>query len=117
MSARRAATVVTMTALFLVTGCSQVQRAATDAAGSAASQVGKASVDEVKRQICAQVQKPQLSAQDKQVLTGLLPVAQAAGLPAQIVTPLDQIAKSGDLVPAESVTALRQACTSTTSAP
>lgn len=103
--------------LALVSGCSQVKQAATDAAGGAATQVGKAAADEVKRQICAQVQNQQFSAQNKQVLVGLLPAAQAAGLSAQITTPLDQIARSGDQAPAQAVAALRQTCTSAAPSP
>lgn len=94
----------------LLVGCSQAKDAATDAASTAASEVGNAAADEVKRQICAPVQDGQISAQDKQVLSGLVAPAKAAGVPTEITTPLDQIAKSGDQVPLESVTALRKAC-------
>lgn len=114
---RWVALVTTAAALLLVGGCSQVQRTATDAASSAVSQVAKASADEVRRQICALVQDSQLSAQNKQLLAGLLPTAQAAGLPSQITTPLAEIAQSGDQTPAQSVASLRQACTATTTSP
>ena len=114
---RWVAMITTSAALVVVGGCGQVQRTATDAASSAVSQVAKASADEVRRQICTLVQDPQLSAQNKQVLAGLLPTAQAAGLPPQITTPLAQIAQSGDQTPAQSVTSLRQACTATTPSP
>lgn len=94
----------------LLVACGQAKDAATDAASSAASHVANAAADEAKRQICAPVQDGQISAQDKQVLSGLATTAKAAGVAAEITTPLDQIAKSGNQVPAKSVSALRKAC-------
>ena len=100
----------------LVAGCGQVQDAATgaasDAASQAATQVGKAAVDQVRQQICSRVQDGQVSAQDKQVLKGLVAAAKAAGVPAEITAPLEQVAQSGDQVPAEAVEALKDACAS-----
>ena len=51
-----------------------------------------------------------VSAKDKELLAVLSPSAEAAGAPAEITTPLRQIADSGDQVPAESVKALQDAC-------
>lgn len=108
---RRFPTAVAIAVLVLVGGgCSQVKDAAVGAASQAASQAGKAAADEVKRQICATVQDGQVSAQDKQVLSGLVSAAKSAGLPVQVTAPLNQIAQSGDQVPTESVTQLRNAC-------
>lgn len=108
---KRFPTAVAIAVLVLVGGgCSQVKDAAVGAASQAASQAGKAAADEVKRQICATVQDGQVSAQDKQVLSGLVSAAKSAGLPVQVTAPLNQIAQSGDQVPTESVTQLRSAC-------
>lgn len=108
---KRFPTAVAIAVLVLVGGgCSQVKDAAVGAASQAASQAGKAAADEVKRQICATVQDGQISAQDKQVLSGLVSAAKSAGLPVQVTAPLNQIAQSGDQVPTESVTQLRNAC-------
>lgn len=110
---RRFPTAVAIAVLVLLGGgCSQVKDAAVGAASQAASQAGKAAADEVKRQICATVQDGQISAQDKQVLSGfgLVSAAKSAGLPVQVTAPLNQIAQSGDQVPTESVTQLRNAC-------
>lgn len=96
--------------LFAVAGCGQVQDTAKSAASAAASQAATAAADVVRGQICSPLQDGQLSAQDKQVLSGLLSTAKAAGVPAQFVTPLEEIAKAGDQVPAASVTALLKAC-------
>lgn len=92
--------------LLLLTGCGQVKDAASDAAG----QAGQVATGQLRNQICALVQKQQLTAQDQQLLGGLLPTAKAAGLPAEFITPLEEIARSGDQSTAQSVTALRQAC-------
>lgn len=107
---------VALSLAALVAGCGQVQDAATgaasDAASQAATQVGKAAVDQVRQQICSRVQDGQVSAQDKQVLAGLVGAAKAAGVPAEITTPLEQVAQSGDQAPAEAVEALKNACAS-----
>lgn len=94
----------------LLVGCGQAREAATGAANDAVSQVGKTTAAEVQRQICAPVKDGQISAQDKQVLTGLVSTATSLGVPKQITTPLGEIAKSGDQVPADSVAALEKAC-------
>lgn len=108
---RRFPNAVAIAVLVLVGGgCSQVKDAAVGTASQAASQAGKAAADEVKRQICATVQDGQVSAQDKQVLSGLVSAAKSAGLPAQVTAPLNQIAQSGDQVPIKSVTKLRDGC-------
>ena len=51
-----------------------------------------------------------VSVSDKALLAGLVSAADAAGVPAEITTPLGQIAEAGDQVPAESVDALTEAC-------
>ena len=96
--------------LFGVVGCGQVQDAAKSAASAAGSQAATAAADVVRGQICSPLQDGQLSAQDQQVLSGLLSAAKSAGVPAQFVTPLEEIAKAGDQIPAASATALLEAC-------
>lgn len=103
---RRLCALVAVQVTALLVGCGPAKDAATDAA----SQAGNLAADEAKRQICAPVRDGKISARDKQVLSGLVATAKAAGVAAEITTPLEQIAKSGDQVPAESVTALRKAC-------
>ncbi len=66
--------------------------------------------DVVRGQICSPLQDRQLSAQERQVLSDLLSAAKAAGLPAEFVTPLEEIARAGDQVSGDSVTALLKAC-------
>ncbi|BCW43107.1 hypothetical protein StoSoilB5_02910 [Arthrobacter sp. StoSoilB5] len=56
------------------------------------------------------VQDGLVSVEDKQVLGGLVTAARTAGVPAEITTPLNQLAEPGDEVPAESVQALKKAC-------
>ena len=103
---RRLAALAAAPAFVLLAGCGAVE----DAADSVASRAGNAAADEVKRQICAQIPEGALSAQDKAVLSGLVATAKASGVSAEITDPLEEIARSGDAVPAESVTELREAC-------
>lgn len=96
--------------IVLLTGCGQVQDAAEKAVSDGASQVATAAADQVKGQVCALVQDGLVSVKDKEALGGLVSGAETAGVPSEITTPLRQIAEAGDQVPAESVTALKDAC-------
>lgn len=96
--------------LLLATGCGAVEEAATNAASDAASKVATAAAEEVTRQICAVVQDGLVSVEDQQVLGALVSAARTAGVPAEITTPLGEIAEAGDQVPADSVRALTAAC-------
>ncbi|MFE4196114.1 hypothetical protein ACFRJ9_09640 [Paenarthrobacter sp. NPDC056912] len=107
---RRLAALSAVPLLLLLVGCGAVEEAATSAASEAASKVATAAADEVTKQVCAVVQDGLVSVQDKQLLAGLVSSASAAGVPAEITTPLKQIAEAGDEVPAESVQALKEAC-------
>jgi hypothetical protein len=107
---RRLAPLLAVPLFLIVAGCSQVGDAAKDIAGEAASQAGSAAVAEVQEQICTPLQDGTISEQDKQVLSGLLVAAEAAGVPVEFITPLEDIAESGDQLPSESVAALEEAC-------
>ena len=96
--------------MLVLAGCGSVQEAAETAASDAASKVATAAADEVTSQICAVIQDGLVSVEDKAVLGGLVAAAETAGVPSDITTPLGQIAEAGDQVPAESVTALKEAC-------
>ena len=95
--------------MIALTACGQVQEVAENAANDAASKVATAA-GEVKKQACTLVEDGLVSVQDKALLGGLVAAADTAGVPAEITTPLGQIAEAGDQVPAESVTALKEAC-------
>lgn len=96
--------------LLLLVGCSQIQGAAQETASDVASQAATAASDEVQNQVCALVGDGQISEQDQAVLSGLLVGAEAAGVPAEFVTPLEDIAEAGDQLPADALTALNTAC-------
>jgi hypothetical protein len=96
--------------LLVLTSCGSVQEAAQSAASDAASKVATAAADEVTKQVCAVIQDGLVSAEDKAVLGGLVTAAETSGVPSDITTPLGRIADAGDQVPAESVTALKEAC-------
>jgi hypothetical protein len=104
-----ALTTVLSTALLL-TGCGAAGDAAGNAASAAASQAASAVAQEVTKQICARVQDGLVSVEDKKALAGLVSAAREAGVPAEITTPLGEVAASGDQVPADSVKALKDAC-------
>ncbi|WP_426997630.1 hypothetical protein [Pseudarthrobacter sp. N5] len=107
---RRLAALSIASLMVLLAGCGQVQDAAHSAASDAASKVATAAADQVKGQVCALVEDGLVSIKDKESLGGLVSAAQTAGVPSDITTPLRQIAETGDPVPAESVTALKEAC-------
>lgn len=107
---RRLAVLSAVPLMLLLAGCGAVEEAAGNAASDAASKVATAAAEEVNRQICALVQDGLVSVEDKQALGGLVSAARTAGVPAEITTPLGQIAEAGDQVPAESVQALKDAC-------
>lgn len=116
MSPRASLLPATLVLAAALTGCGSVQDAATSAASqaasSAATQVGKAAADQVRREVCARVKDGQISTQDRQVLAGLVQAAKAAGVPAEVTGPLEQVSAS-DEPPAQAVAALHQACAST----
>jgi hypothetical protein len=96
--------------IVMLTGCGQVQGAAEKAVNDGASQVATAAADQVKGQVCSLVEDGLVSVKDKELLGGLVSSAETAGVRSDITTPLRQIADAGDQVPAESVTALKDAC-------
>ena len=107
---RRVAALSAVPLMLLLAGCGAVEEAAGNAASDAASKVATAAAEEVNRQICAVVQDGLVSVEDKRALGGLVSAARTAGVPAEITTPLGQIAEAGDQVPSESVQALKDAC-------
>ena len=107
---RRLAALSAVPLMLLLAGCGAVEEAAGNAASDAASKVATAAAEEVNRQICAVVQDGLVSVEDKRALGGLVSAARTAGVPAEITTPLAQIAEAGDQVPSESVQALKDAC-------
>ncbi|MDQ0925587.1 hypothetical protein QF038_004095 [Pseudarthrobacter sp. W1I19] len=107
---RRLAALSAVPLMLLLAGCGAVEEAAGNAASDAASKVATAAGEEVNRQICAVVQDGLVSVEDKRALGGLVSAARTAGVPAEITTPLGEIAEAGDQVPSESVQALQDAC-------
>jgi hypothetical protein len=107
---RRLAALSAVPLLLALTACGSVQEVAENAANDAASKVATAATDEVRKQVCTVVEDGLVSVQDKALLGGLVSAADAAGVPAEITTPLGEIAEAGDQVPADSVDALTKAC-------
>lgn len=107
---RRLAALSAVPLLLFIAGCGTVQEAAQTAASDTASKVASAAAAEVRKQICTVAEDGLVSVSDKALLGGLVSAAATAGLPSDITTPLGQIAASGDQVPADSVAALKEAC-------
>jgi len=107
---RRLAALSAVPLMLLLSACGSVQEVAESTANDAASKVATAASDEVRKQVCTVVEDGLVSVQDKALLGGLVSAADTAGVPAEITTPLGQIAEAGDQVPAESVAALTEAC-------
>ncbi|WP_342667732.1 hypothetical protein [Arthrobacter castelli] len=122
---KRYAALIVLPLALVVTGCSQVEEAATDAANDAvsdassaaedavndaASDLATAAVGEVVQRICEPLQDGTVSAEDQQFLGGLVSAAESAGVSNEIIAPMEEIAQAGDNVPAESVEALQQSC-------
>jgi hypothetical protein len=94
----------------LLVGCNQIEETAGGIASDTASQVAGAAAEEVRAQACSLVNDGNISAEDREILGGLVDAAETAGVPADIADPLRDIAAAGDQVPAESVDALNEAC-------
>ena len=91
---RRLAALSAVPLLLLLSACGSVQEVAENAANDAATKVATAAADEVRKQVCTVVEDGLVSASDKAVLGGLVSAADAAGVPAEITTPLGEIAES-----------------------
>jgi len=118
MSSRIAAIALAAVLSLSVAACSELQDSASSGASEAASQAkakaAAAATDELRKQICQRVADGQVSAVDRKVLSGLVSGAESQGVPAEITTPLRQIADSGDKLPAEAASKLNKACSSST---
>ncbi|MBG6180901.1 hypothetical protein [Arthrobacter sp. CAN_A1] len=106
----RLAILVLLPAAVLLASCSQLEETATGIATDAASQVAEAAADEVRGQACLLVEDGLVSVKDQQVLTGLVTSAETAGVPADFLDPLREVAQAGDEVPQESVESLQDRC-------
>lgn len=107
---RRLSVLSAVPLMFLLAACGSVQDSTEKVADDAASKAARSAADQVKSQVCTIVQDGVVSAEEKALLGGLVSASKTAGVPSEIATPLGQIAASPDQVPAESVTALQQAC-------
>ncbi|MFO7689156.1 MAG: hypothetical protein R6W83_01140 [Cryobacterium sp.] len=114
---RRLVVIVAVPLLLGLAGCGQAQESAQDAAGDAAATAAAAAAARVQEQVCSVVADGQISEQDRQTLSGLLVAAEAAGVPAEFVTPLEDIAQAGDQLPSDALEKLNRACGSEETTP
>jgi hypothetical protein len=112
-----------VSAVLLVSGCSSVEQAASDAANEvaqagkdaanqAASDIAQAGKDELMRQVCKPVKDGTISASDQELISGLLSGAEAAGVRSDVVTQLREVAQAGDKVPSSVVKSMQDSCSS-----
>jgi len=110
-------------AVLLVSGCSTVEQAASNAAGQvaqagkdaanqAATDIATAGKAELMRQVCKPVKDGKISASDQELISGLLSGAEAAGVRSDVVAQLREVAQSGDQVPSSVVKAMQDSCRS-----
>lgn len=93
-----------------LTGCSQVQQAAEEAASSAAGQVADTAKAEALKRACEPVQDGTLDASDITLLSTMIEPAEAAGVPSSMLDPLRELAESGDSAPQAAVDRAAQMC-------
>lgn len=104
-----------------LTGCAQAEEAARDVASGAAGQAGEAASEAVNAgrdalvdQLCKPVEDGSLSTEEIRLLGGLLDAGRAAGVPAEILDPVQGIADAGDQggteASAKLVESLRDGC-------
>ncbi|MBG6084323.1 hypothetical protein [Zhihengliuella flava] len=107
---RLTALALTAAAALSLTACAQVQQAAEDAANSAASTLTDAAKREALTRACAPITDGTLNADDVAVLTSLLEPAEAAGVPADLLSPLRELADAGDAAPQAAIDRAAEAC-------
>jgi hypothetical protein len=110
-----------VSAVLLVSGCGQVEQAASNAAdevaqagqaaaGQAAADIAKAGKEELMRQACKPVNDGTISASDQELISGLLAGAEAAGVRSDVVAQFKEVAQAGDKVPSDVVKEMQDTC-------
>lgn len=96
--------------LMSVTSCAAISDTASSAASSAATQLAEGAKKELVKQVCAPVQDGSIDASDLKIVSSMVDSVREGGLPKEFVTALDDVAASGDKVPAELQNRLVTAC-------
>lgn len=100
--------------LISVTGCAAITDTATSAASSAATQLADGAKKELINQVCSPIKDGTINAADLRVVSSMVDSVREGGLPREIVSALDDVAASGDKVPADVQARLVTACDNAT---
>ena len=96
--------------LFSVTGCATIADTASSAASSAATQLADGAKKELIKKVCAPIKDGSINASDLKIVSSMVDSVREGGLPKEFVSALDDVAASGDNVPAELQDRLVTAC-------
>ncbi|ASN38363.1 hypothetical protein CGQ24_04615 [Arthrobacter sp. 7749] len=91
-------------------GCAGIADTASSAASSAATQLADGAKKELIKQVCAPIKDGTVNADDLKIVTSMVDAVREGGLPEEIVSALDDVAASGDKVPADVQARLITAC-------
>ena len=96
--------------LLSVSGCATIADTASSAASSAATQLADGAKKELVKKVCAPIKDGSINASDFKVVSSMVDAVREGGLPQEIVSALDDVAASGDKVPADVQARLVTAC-------
>ena len=96
--------------LLSVSGCATIADTASSAASSAATQLADGAKKELIKKVCAPIKDGSVNASDLKVVSSMVDSVREGGLPKEFVSALDDVAASGDEVPAEVQEQLVTAC-------
>ena len=111
LSRSKKALITALAVLALTTtGCAGIADTASSAASSAATQLADGAKKELIKQVCAPIKDGTINAEDLKIVTSMVDAVREGGLPKEIVSALDDVAASGDKVPADVQARLVAAC-------
>lgn len=101
-------------ALLLLTasGCTSIADTASSAASSATGQLAEGAKKELIKAVCAPIKDGRINAEDLKIVSSMVDAVREGGLPKEFIGALDEVAASGDKVPAEAQARLVAACDS-----
>lgn len=96
--------------MLSATGCATIADTATSAASSAATQLADGAKKELIKQACGPIKDGTINAADLRIVSSMVDSVREGGLPKEFVSALDDVAASGDKVPADVQERLVTAC-------
>ncbi len=96
--------------LLTVSGCTAIAGTASSAASSAAGQLAEGAKKELIKAVCAPIKDGSINAEDLNAVSAMVDAVREGGLPKEFISALDDVAGSGDKVPAQAQARLVSAC-------